>query len=451
MFLEDSPLDQAIATASAEPELTAVLVKRLREGHTAMPYAAKLSSPFLHQEKGYLFLKSIFDLQQKLFSLECRRYPIIPPAVPESLLPEQKAAVLFALSSSLTLLTGGPGTGKSFTIASIIRSYFALHGSHKKVALAAPTGKAAQHLKPLLKDLPVTVGTLHRLLQVYKTPLVGPDDTAPLAFDLVIIDEASMIDLPLMARLLSLLKKGSQLLLVGDPDQLPPVGFGQPFIDMLLLYKENVISLTRCLRSDRQEILEMAAAIRENRSVVSENVSWPPSFTSYDLGPSVEEALKRQTLYRILSPLVEGPYGSKAISARLFAQQKGTFFAPIIITENAFKQGLYNGLLGVVEVAQGQHKKAYFITEEGVEVFQARDLPAYELAYCISVHKSQGSEFDTVMLILPPGSEVFGKKLLYTGVTRAKKELHIAAPPGQIELCQKASVVRETGISNMTL
>jgi exodeoxyribonuclease V alpha subunit len=445
MFLEESALDQALAAVTDEDILVKQLVTALRKGHTALVYEGPaVTSPFLHYEKGHLFLKSIFALQQKLKELT-PTYASVTTDLPETLLPEQKAAVLFALSSSLTLLTGGPGTGKSFTIASFIRSYFTLNGLHKKVALAAPTGKATQHLKPLLGDLPVTLATLHRLLEVYKQPLIGHEEKRPLVYDLIIVDEASMIDLPLMARLFDLMKQGSKLLLVGDPSQLPPVGFGQPFIDLLTLYPEQVVSLTHCMRSDRQEILALASAIRNSEALPPLTLSWPPTFSSYDYGSSAEEALSNQNRYRILSPLALGPFGAKAISDTLFRRQRGSFFAPIIITENAFKQGLYNGLLGVLEVANGLYKRAYFMSESGLQSYAAADLPAFDLAYCISVHKAQGSEFDTVFFVIPPTSENFGRSLLYTGVTRAKKELQIAAPEGQIDLCLKTARRRITG------
>lgn len=417
--------------------LIATLVAELLKGHTALPYDEPVSSPYLHQEKGRLFLKSIYLMQKKLENIPLSSSPCDEPPLNKGLLEGQRKAILFALCSSFTLLTGGPGTGKSFTIAELIKSYRALFGPDKLIALAAPTGKATQHLQPLLEGLPIKLATLHRLLDVYKQPLLEPEDKVPLIYDLIVIDEASMIDLPLMARLLTHLKKGAKLVLVGDPEQLPPVGFGQPFIDLLALYPDHVKRLTECLRSDRKEILELAAAIRAGQEPVLPLLAWPPLLEPVHYGSTIEEALSRQGESRILTPLVEGPFGSRQLSAKLFRQNPG--IAPIIVTENDFKQGLYNGQLGVRDAT-----KAYFKTSTGIQSFMLADLPAFELAYAISVHKAQGSEFDDVFLILPPGSEAFGKELLYTAVTRAKKRLRLAAPPGQIALCLAHSSLRNT-------
>ncbi len=425
------------------------LMMRLKEGHTAMPSGVSTISPYVHHEKGFLYLKSIFEMQQELKNLA----PIIEPPftvdINSSLLEEQKAAIFFALRSSLTLLTGGPGTGKSFTIAELVRSYFNYFGMSKLVALAAPTGKASQQLQPLVKDLPVKLATLQRLLFIYEQPFIGSEEIVPLPFDLIIVDEASMIDLPLMVRLFQRMKRGSKLVLVGDKDQLPPVGLGEPFVDLMKIYSAHVMRLTQCMRSNCSDILELASALRKNSLPQTLNISWPPSLKAFDYGSSPEESLMRQKEYRILSPLVEGPHGSRQISEKLFGLSKGHFYAPIIITENDFKQSLYNGLLGSLEVLDGQFIKAYFLTELGIESFSPQDLPAFELAYAITVHKSQGSEFDTVHFVIPPGSERFGKELLYTGVTRTKKKLILSAPEGQIELCLEASQSRCTGVVSL--
>lgn len=444
MFLESNFFINDMASCPLVREL----LTKLKEGHTAISYADTLAepSPYVHQEKGFIALKSIFSLSEELKKPSLVVEPPLIVELNSSLLEEQKEAILFALRSSLTLLTGGPGTGKSFTIAELIRSYFHYFGNQKLVALAAPTGKASQHLQPLVKDLPVKLSTLQRLLSIYKQPFIGEEDLTPLPFDLIIVDEASMIDLPLMVRLFHHMKKGARLVLVGDKDQLPPVGFGEPFIDLMKLYPDHVMRLTRCMRSERADILALASALRENRLPENLELHWPPSFEAFDYGASPEESLLNQKKYRILSPLVEGPYGTRKISEDLFRRRKGSFFAPIIVTENDFKQGLYNGLLGSLEIRDGKPVRAYFALDSGIESFSPSDLPAFELAYAITVHKSQGSEFDTVYFVLPPGSEKFGKELLYTGVTRTRHKLTIAALKEQMELVVQSSLARCTGL-----
>jgi exodeoxyribonuclease V alpha subunit len=233
---------------------------------------------------------------------------------------------------------------------------------------------------------------------------------------------------------------------VGDRDQLPPIGLGAPFIDLMKLYPQHVMRLSHCMRSERQEILDLAAAVRVGSLPPTLAHHWPPAYELFDYGASPEESLANQTKYRILTPQVVGPYGSRQISAELFRRAKGTLFAPIIIAENNFKLGLYNGLLGTMETREGKFLRAYFSTPSGIESFSPEDLPPFELAYAITVHKAQGSEFGTVYFVLPPGSESFGKELFYTGITRARERLLIAAPPGQIALLLETSKVRCTGV-----
>lgn len=441
-----SPFDRAVSLQSGQPQQLEELMRALHDGHIAMPYKGSLDSPYLQQDKGFIYIKSLYLMQQELRGIERQTESSLPEApLSERLLPEQKEAIVFALSSSLTLLTGGPGTGKSFTITELIKSYFQQRGQEKLVALAAPTGKASQQLRPHVKDLPVKLSTLQRLLALYRQPYIGQEEKEPLPFDLIIVDEASMIDLPLMVRLLHHKKRGAKLVLVGDKHQLPPVGFGQPFVDLMTLYPDHVKSLTRPMRTDRQEILSLAEHVREGLSPPSLALSWPPQISLYHYGNEAKEALERQKEFRLLTTLVEGPWGSKVLSEQLFSRQRGHFFAPIIICENDFALDLYNGLLGVMEVDEGRLIRAYFLCDEEIKSFAPHELPSYEWAYALSVHKAQGSEFDAVYFVMGPGSERFGKEIIYTGITRAKKSLQIASTEEQLRLCLQSTSQRCTG------
>jgi len=232
--------------------------------------------------------------------------------------------------------------------------------------------------------------------------------------DLVLVDEASMIDAELMASLFSAMKEGARLILIGDKDQLPPVESGNFFAD-LADEKEIVTSLGRCLRAELNEIVEMAQAVKEGRCI--------PAQPLPEWAHIIEAVFERKAC--VLTPLRYGPFGVNRLNQKLLKehQARGGNRFPIMITVNEAALDLYNGDLGELVPAE---KCAYFGERKVPEYL----LPHYEYAYVLSVHKSQGSEYDEVMVLLPDGSEVFGREMLYTALTRAKKRVSIYASEG---------------------
>ncbi len=324
----------------------------------------------------------------------------------------QESAARLALTCPLTILAGGPGTGKTHTAAQL-----ALAFSGKKILVGAPTGKAAANLEVKLQGK-ARCGTLHALLGLRggkDLQRSGPE----LEADLIVVDECSMIDAELFVHFLSRVKLGTRLILMGDPEQLPPVEAGSLFADLVETGAVPTTLLTQCIRSERQEVLSLAAAIREQR-VEEVLARCQQKYLGKDGLEQLFEAVKGEDFsrFRILSSVRKGPWGVDAINA-MFALRLRSANMPIMITRNDYRLGLANGETGML--------KGDWAHFPGKEAIAKAALPPFEYAYALSVHKSQGSEYERVLFFLPPGSEVFGRELLYTGVTRARDSVELHA------------------------
>ncbi len=399
------------------------------------------------------------------------------------LLEAQAQAIKQGCLNSLTLVTGGPGTGKTYTAGHLIEVFWQnLTEEQKKtcqIVLAAPTGKAAANLQRSLSRVianldgfpTIQAKTLHALLEIKEG--LSYQEPKRLNVDLLIIDESSMIDMHMMACLFESLKPGSRLILLGDQHQLPSVQAGSVFVDIIQLQqiyphlKISCVSLSMCLRVESQSLTNLAQLINQgssqevvnylNRPIGSEikyfhlsnnkkeaqcdflkNIL--PFFPSkFDSKLSPEQWLDLFQSIRLLSPLRKGPFGVEAINQRVWEElsqnisKSSWIAAPIIITANDYRQELFNGETGVLicrlplQTACAEDH-AFFLPRQSasqVRCLPASLLPKYELAYCLSVHKSQGSEFDRIVLVLPEGSELFGREVFYTAITRARKCIEI--------------------------
>jgi len=426
---------------------------------------------------------------------------------------KQALAAALAQIERVVLLTGGPGTGKTTTVARVL--VLAIEAAQRRgetlrVSLAAPTGKAAARLSEALREsydhliaqgrfdatlresLPSAASTLHRLLggradSVY----VRHDATNPLAADLVVVDEASMVDLPLMCKLASALKPSARLILLGDRDQLPSVetgdvlaalcdaaGDGKAWPDRIAQKLasalgteiatsnvEHVLTRAELDRSHRQsaalDVSAMSASIRDGdaASVVAglhakahRGVHWHtgrdaalaafvlehalPHYRAIAQTADVATALSMLRRHRVLTAVREGDAGSRTLNARIALALQGTgsredaFFhgRPVMIRENSYRHGLYNGDVGLVRIDADGNARVWFDTDAGPRAWLPAALPAHESAFALTVHKSQGSEFDDVLLVLPEKSvRVASRELLYTGITRARRSLTLWA------------------------
>ncbi len=384
------------------------------------------------------------------------------------LLPEQASAVQNALRHPFAIIAGGPGTGKTYTAGMVIRTLWncltAEQKQHYKIALAAPTGKAAAQLEKSINTFcaglfpPIKAQTLHSLLNLKQAYKSFTDEWATLDADFVLIDESSMLDVRMAAHLFAGLKDGARLVMLGDPHQLPPVENGAPFTDLVehhtRIQSSIVTTLKKCMRAELQEIVILAEKIdlgdsAETLKLLNSNshvkrldmqdplkeiLIFYPQYNKMD----ELEAFAALRSFCVLSSLRKGPLGVNEINAQVEAHfnkyQREIVKIPIIITSNSAKWELSNGDLGILV----KRRNAPVLTKEDYAVFgqpggegyrkvSALFLPQFEYAYCLTVHKSQGSEFDHVCVLLPGGSEVFGREVLYTAVTRAKKRLSVVA------------------------
>ncbi|MFN0065950.1 MAG: ATP-dependent RecD-like DNA helicase [Chlamydiales bacterium] len=325
---------------------------------------------------------------------------------------EQRRAVEKALCSSLTLISGGPGTGKSFTAAMLVRRAVEAGLS---VAVAAPTGKATMHIGQAVEG--AHVKTLHSLL-VKKREL---------PYDLIVVDEASMIDAPLMTQLFTSLKEGARLVLLGDRDQLPPIDTGHFFAD--LAKSTDACFLQECHRTELQEIISWAKDVKNGKSI-------PYSPLTPDIVEKIATKLRHcgQNTFCVLSPLRQGRYGVDLLNEFLH-ERLADLPTPIMIREN--KGEFVNGQRGVLTGEEA---------EIGGKVYRRYQLPRFEYAYVMSVHKSQGSEYSEVWVLLPEGAVHFGREMLYTAITRARKRVELFAVEGVVETIVSSHTSRLSGI-----
>lgn len=386
---------------------------------------------------------------------------------------EQRHAVEMSCRSSLFLLMGGPGTGKTFTAGHILNTLLKCinASSSFEIALAAPTGKAVQNLNkaiaPILEKAGFTfkAETLHSLLGISQDKL-HQDEVPALPYDLYLIDECSMIDVELMRVFLASVKSGARVILLGDPFQLPPVESGAIFTELSERHSEKV-RLTVCQRVERIELITLAESLRQtgllqletrqSQSVAGQlqfefgqeqREAAGSAFKVYPTTCSLEQLLEEQlpmfmvsvhlppeelleafNRFRILSPKRAGKGGVEMINRWIYQRlnKHDIFAVPLMIAANDYDLQLFNGETAVL-ITKGRRLLRNYTRDDRVYLSGGRSLPAqalpkHELAYAMTVHKSQGSEYDEVLLVLPQGIQAVAPSLLYTAVTRAKKRI----------------------------
>lgn len=405
----------------------------------------------------------------------------------------QLAAGMIPFYSGFSVISGGPGTGKTTVLAKVL-ALILERQRELKIGLVAPTGKAAMRMneslqkalsslpfdsdvKEILADLEAL--TIHRLLGTNKlSPHFKHNRKEPLRHDLLVVDEASMVDMALMAKLLDATKSECRIILLGDMNQLSSVEAGSVLGDLCSAFGVNrftsgfaethrkivkdpnnsvessgdifspVVHLRRSYRFGPESgIGNISRAIIEQTDVLTQ---WEKNKSDCTLqlcekssdfidseittcykplhaAVSPKEALDILDRFKVLTAMRSGSVGCDTVNTavRSFFHKGGDPWyenMPIMIRENSYSLSLFNGDTGVIAKDEKGSLKAYFRGEEGLRSFIPALLPSFSLAYAITVHKSQGSEFDEVLTLLPgKESAILTKELIYTAITRAKK------------------------------
>ncbi|MGE4242846.1 exodeoxyribonuclease V subunit alpha [Ramlibacter sp.] len=522
----------------------------LASGVVGTPDAAG-ANPLIVDDEGRLYLHRYFDYERRL----ARRLIVASAVVPAqagtqgfrvlaerlaSLFPPstevdwQKIAAALALRGRLTIVSGGPGTGKTTTVVNLLACLLE-QDPDARIALAAPTGKAAarmteairaraQHLPEALRDkLPQTSSTIHRLLRYNpQANAFGHDAARPLAIDALIVDEASMLDIALATKLLEAVPEHARIILLGDKDQLAAVEAGAVFAELgadpsltsacreeLALLcgidpghieappasqhgalSDAVVWLTRNYRFAADSgIGRLAADVNAGR--VDEAVEWLAngddesvvwregegaaaaieSYAPYfevlgqclavPLSPeesgSSNAVTRAFSAFRALCATREGPEGVDAINDAVTRHARARFATgpspwfpgrPVMVTRNDYVMKLFNGDIGIALPDASGELVVHFPEGEGFRAVPTQRMPAHETAFAMTVHKSQGSEFDEVLVVLPRhASRVLSRELLYTAVTRARERVTLVASEESLRPAIGERTARRSGLA----
>ncbi len=507
-------------------------------------------SPLVCDDHGRVYLWRYWDYERRLATLLRERACLHPDPVDAELLRDglrrlfpdangagpnqQRVAAAVAVLRKLSVLSGGPGTGKTRTVVRVVALLLELahaRGQSLRIALLAPTGKAAARLiesvrdarthlpcdERVLQGIPEQASTLHRaLLPLRASSHHGP--AQQLAADVIVVDEASMVDLGLMTRLLESAPTRARIILLGDADQLASVEAGailgdichptagrslSPALAMCVReaasesvpehtakvaespMADSIVRLDHSHRSKGEGLTELAVAIRSGRAhevldVLGEakytgaarvdlpgGGRWPEALTAAVLerygslseARSDHERLVWFDRFRILCAHRRGPYGVESINNRVertlseagLLELAGTWYAgrPVMVLRNDYQLGLYNGDVGFIgTVGESDELRAVFPgSGEQLRSFAPSRLPAHETVFAMTVHKSQGSEFDEVAVLLPDHiSPLLSRELLYTAVSRARWKVTVYGNVDVISAAVRRRIDRASGL-----
>jgi len=433
----------------------------------------------------------------------------------------QAVAAANALFNRFNIIAGGPGTGKTYTVTRVLALLAMTLPEAPTIRMAAPTGKAAQRLGESIRAAKTDLGgrvdlvtldaipddatTLHRLLGVIPNrPGFRHDARNPLGIDVLLVDEVSMVDLPLMARLFRALPEHCRVILLGDADQLPSVAAGSVLADLAERPHPGYSpSRTKALkqlgfsvdatgkdtdpvdylsylyhsrrfdgeggigRLARQVIDGDADGSLKTLTAGHNDLDWiPPDPIQNRITRWVEDwyrpiahcanrtaAFNALFQFRLLCPTRVGPLGVDALNERILKMLnpgRVPFFKgqPIMITENHYGVGLYNGDVGLIWPDEEGQLLAWFQTGDDDRPVAPGRLPRFETVYAMTIHKTQGSEFERVAIILPETPmPMLSRELIYTGLTRAKRSLAIAGSEAVWHDGVKRKVERYSGLT----
>ncbi len=578
------------ALVHCQDESAPALFEDPREAYKPLILAASGDGLFLYFQKYYAAEKAARDSLRAILGRNAK-IPVDPVTLasvvrtvfhekplargdePVLLNGDQQLGVVLPALKNFVLISGGPGTGKTFIVLSLLRAMTRLGVPAGRILIAAPTGRAARKMtESILKGiasirdrdahddslLDLQGATLHRLLRY--SP--ARDDYLhnrfnPLPADLIIIDEASMIDIVLLGKLFEAMPEGAAVVMLGDRNQLPSVEAGAVLTDLIPddrdaslsaamaetiqaiipglpinrhsktargrsaegsdIFTDRVVILHESYRSE-EAIKNIAGGInRQDRSVIAMIPEWDPrgelpmggvwriepgstgesplgemrrilsswaarhyispavDGSSYrdliekissrdldenteDMAPDIRKILGRLDEARILTPLRSGLSGAAGIN-RYLLEKLGPAFdpagalalfngAPIIITQNDYERGLFNGDVGLILKGSGGRRYGVFAWSDGIKLFPSETLPPHEPSFCITVHKSQGSEYGNVLLVLPEvmPDRLLTREILYTALTRAKQCVVIYAARPVLERAIGNRIERESRI-----
>ena len=470
--------EEEIRLLSEAPEVVCMVDGRTPAGDVSTPFVA--CGDLLYTRRNWLYERNVAERVGRMAKNVLAADVTLPDDVfYTQLRTEQREAVVAMCRSQFSILTGGPGTGKTHTIARAVK-YLQEMNPNLRLALAAPTGKAKARMtesmsKAGVESSPAT--TIHMLLGAnHDLVSFRHGDKNPLAVDWLIVDEASMIGLPLMSKLLDALPEGCRLTLVGDADQLASVERGRVFGD---LCRMPGVSISRLRESARfppdGDIARLAKAVNGNlpaeamavlgagREVVTyadlsgapagAPAAWPgfvemcrKGVSAFAASRDPQSALDRLNGFRILCALRHGPYGVERLNTFVKKLLGRGCPVPMMITRNDRLQGVENGDVGVV--MPDDPRLLHVPAPSGPRPIRIELLPEIELAFATTIHKSQGSEFGDVAIVLPPDGEspLLTREILYTGITRTKGAVHLYAGAASIKACCEKPVARVTGL-----
>ncbi|MBN2045030.1 MAG: ATP-dependent RecD-like DNA helicase [Anaerolineales bacterium] len=399
-------------------------------------------APFYYAELG--IARRLTDLAES-FPPGLSDIPPMFTELPPGLSEKQTEAVLTALSHPVSILTGGPGTGKTTSLKSLITI---VEKAGKRFALASPTGRAAKRLSEATGH---PASTIHRLLAYSPVDGFSHNDENPLKLDLLVVDEVSMLDVILANQLLKALEPGTHLLLVGDIDQLPSVGAGDVLRDIIASGVVPITTLTEIFRQEAgSEIITNAHLINQGEIPLFETSAEDffrfPADVPEKAADWVVDLVRNRIPERfgispgeiqVLVPMYRGPAGIHALNSRLQEVLNppgplkperslfGTIFRVgdrVMQTRNDYNKQVFNGDIGFVKSISAIEKLLTVDFEGNKVVYAWSEADMLTLAYAISVHKSQGSEFTAVVIpLLTHHYMMLQRNLLYTAVTRAKR------------------------------
>jgi len=441
----------------------------------------------------------------------------------------QMLAAALAVTRRFTVISGGPGTGKTTSLVKVL-ALLLEQQPDMHIRMAAPTGKAAARMMESIRTakagihtdeatrsrIPDQASTLHRLLG-FSPRGFRHDKNNPLIVDCLVIDEASMVDLPMMARLLEALPQAARLILLGDRDQLASVDAGNVLGDItghgheIIYTPETAAELAELTGTDisalpvkegAPQIADAIALLRTSyrfkagsgigRLALSVNagdgnaavtilsdtsigeLAWLPeaspdalleqivdAYTPYLQAQDVVEAMQLLEMQRVLCAVRHGSAGvesinlaiaNRLISRGLISGGHAVHGMPIMVTANNYELGLFNGDIGLLWRNGDGNLRAWFRqADHALRDISAQSLPQYELAWAMTVHKSQGSEFNRVILLLPEegtGQAILTRELLYTAITRARQQFTLHGSRESVKRAVLQTVNRSTGLSS---